>query len=89
MVEGAALEMLCTKVPRVRIPNSPPTSSPERAALLFYPQQLEKAIGIRTRRERAQRSGRKQSGGLFSPTGQRAKRGDRRFGAGKIPNSPP
>ena len=24
MVEGAALEMLCTKVPRVRIPNSPP-----------------------------------------------------------------
>ena len=24
VVEGAALEMLCTKVPRVRIPNSPP-----------------------------------------------------------------
>ena len=24
MVEGAALEMLCTQVPRVRIPNSPP-----------------------------------------------------------------
>ena len=26
VVEGAALEMLCTKVPRVRIPNSPPNS---------------------------------------------------------------
>ena len=24
VVEGAALEMLCTQVPRVRIPNSPP-----------------------------------------------------------------
>ena len=28
MVEGAALEMLCTKVPRVRIPNSPPEKNP-------------------------------------------------------------
>ena len=27
MVEGAALEMLCTKVPRVRIPNSPPNAA--------------------------------------------------------------
>ena len=27
VVEGAALEMLCTKVPRVRIPNSPPKAS--------------------------------------------------------------
>ncbi len=27
MVEGAALEMLCTQVPRVRIPNSPPEKS--------------------------------------------------------------
>ena len=42
--------------------------------------------GIRTRRER---SGRKQSGGLFSPTWQRAKRGDRADRLGKIPCSPP
>ncbi len=27
VVEGAALEMLCTKVPRVRIPNSPPKNN--------------------------------------------------------------
>ena len=37
MVEGAALEMLCTNVPRVRIPNSPPymKKQPERAAFSF------------------------------------------------------
>ena len=27
VVEGAALEMLCTQVPRVRIPNSPPKNN--------------------------------------------------------------
>ncbi|MDO4365076.1 MAG: hypothetical protein Q4C99_11175, partial [Clostridia bacterium] len=42
--------------------------------------------GIRTRREQ---SGRKQSGGLFLPTCQRAKRGDRGGSLGKIPCSPP
>ena len=41
MVEGAALEMLCTQVPRVRIPDSPPSrvfitdSSCEHSIFLF------------------------------------------------------
>ncbi len=41
VVEGAALEMLCTQVPRVRIPNSPPSrvfitdSSCEHSIFLF------------------------------------------------------
>ena len=33
VVEGAALEMLCTKVPRVRIPNSPPKAVGKRKTL--------------------------------------------------------
>ncbi len=36
MVEGAALEMLCTQVPRVRIPNSPPKMKPTRKDGLHF-----------------------------------------------------
>lgn len=38
MVEGAALEMLCSqKEPRVRIPNSPPKKSSKLKGLLDFP----------------------------------------------------
>ncbi len=36
MVEGAALEMLCTQVPRVRIPNSPPKKEAHPQGWLLF-----------------------------------------------------
>ena len=36
VVEGAALEMLCTQVPRVRIPNSPPKKKHHRQVVLLF-----------------------------------------------------
>lgn len=36
MVEGAALEMLCTQVPRVRIPNSPPKNDKDFRFLVVF-----------------------------------------------------
>ena len=53
-------------------------NAPNRVRSLCYPK------GTRTRREERS-AGRKQSGGLFSPTRQRAKRGDRRGSAGQSP----
>ena len=49
--------------------------TPKRVFFLYLGMEFEG--GIRTRREQAQACGRKQSGGLFSPTRQRAQRGER------------
>ncbi len=40
MVEGAALEMLCTQVPRVRIPNSPPERLHKKDATTINPEEF-------------------------------------------------
>ena len=52
-------------------------------AVLFYIARDENKEGA------GKACGRKASGGGFSPTWQRAKRGDRCVSTGKIPNSPP
>ena len=65
---------------RVRIPCSPPKNdSTIQGAVIFF----VKFVGRDSNKEGAYEvCGRKQSSGLFSPTWQRAKRGDRRGSVG-------